>query len=120
MSEEDRYRKAWKDRNRRSLIAILLFFGGIAFVVVPLLIVKIPQRETLAGPFLVLMGIWVGAIFASVIYAHRFKCPRCGNYFSSKLKGKWIPPFCTHCGLPSNSPPTSEVAAAFKKLNYSN
>jgi hypothetical protein len=105
MTEEDRYRKAWKDRSRRSLIAILLMFGGfVAFVALPL-IATVPQLEMLAAPYLIIMGVWVLALVASGIYAAQFRCPGCGHRFSAKQKGARYQPFCTSCGLHVGSGP---------------
>lgn len=64
-----------------------------------------------------LFAIFVVIMFALAIYAHRFRCPRCGNYYTSNLKGIWLPPFCSHCGLPWNSSPTTAVSPLFRPKN---
>jgi hypothetical protein len=117
MTEEERYQAAWRDRNRRSLIAIGLAVGGSLALIVPVFFTTVPQREHLASTWLVLFGALLLSGFASVFYAGRFRCPRCDNRFSSNRKSRWIPQYCTHCGLPVGSGPTDAVDPLFKKSN---
>jgi len=101
MSEEERYRKAWKDRSRRSLIAILLMVGGlIRFVILPLTFPSIPKT-----PLLICMVVWVLALIAAVVSAARFRCPRCNHRFSAHTKGARYQPYCTNCGLAVGAKP---------------
>jgi hypothetical protein len=119
MTEEERYRAAWRDRNRRSLIAILLVFGGGAVILVPAFMDSQALMENLVANGGVFFVIWCSALLASVIYAARFRCPRCDHRFTAN-QPRYAPyymPYCTNCGLPAGSGPGPFVDPNFQKSN---
>jgi hypothetical protein len=115
MTEEERYQAAWRDRNRRSLLAILLVFGGAVVVIAPPFITSKVEMEALVTPLLIFIAIWVLALLASVIYAAHFRCPRCDHRFTANQKGPRYMPYCANCGLPVGSGPTLAVDPKFER-----
>jgi len=98
-----RYVAKWRDFNRRRALPLLLI---LALLLVPVLGL---QRELSAS----WMWIWIAALAAALIGQRLFRCPRCRERFSGKRNTRFAPPFCTSCGLPEGSPPTTAAHPDF-------
>jgi hypothetical protein len=112
LTEKESYSLAWRDRARRGLLTVIILFGGFIVLVAPMLAFNTEHRERYAFLFVIGLVVWLVALLSAGFYHTRFRCPRCGEFFNSK---RWTTPFCVHCGLPSGSPPTSEIAPAFSE-----
>ena len=109
-----RYVAAWRDLKRRRALFALLFCGGVGMVLLAWAIdpVELFPIELVMVPMVLTV---VPAIWTSF-----FRCPRCGNRYQSKAGYDEETKFCTHCGLPEDSPPTTAVAPDFEEWKKGN
>jgi membrane protease YdiL (CAAX protease family) len=112
MTEQERYRKAWRDRNIRFAV-FLGGFVGFPFVFsltlgwfvsanYPLFFRK--NMHLLIDLYALFYFLFVVVL---VTWWYRFRCPRCGEIFLWKSWTslmKW-PTACLHCRLPRNAIP---------------
>jgi hypothetical protein len=98
-----RYVAAWRDLHRRDALLLCV----IALVIVPALIHLPRDWSAIAA-----MG-WAVVVVLLVVWQRSFPCPRCGKRFHGKHRTRFAPLFCTHCGLPRDSAPTTAVAPDF-------
>lgn len=78
------------------VVAGLLWFPGSV-------ILAMSTQEQLPGisGFLLFFGIGAAAYYAAGTMLVRWRCPRCGRYFSARSPARAIPlkRQCQHCGL---------------------
>ncbi len=107
-----RYVTAWRDMRRRSYLAMSFLLGGFGLLMLTWAFFPEVEAEAKSSmPYLV--AAWFVLGMGSMIWAALSRCPRCGNRYSSKADEHETATFCTHCGLPLNSPPTTAVAPEF-------
>jgi hypothetical protein len=119
-----RYVAAWRDLKRRKLSPVLIIGSMVAFVAYVLVFTSsssIPAQPLYLSRSLLILGFAAWALGALVLglYLCAFKCPRCNERFAQNWGRSYLG-FCTQCGLPEYSPPTTEVSPQFlewKKLN---
>lgn len=104
MTEKERYEAAWQARRQRYWIC----FGGVAVLFVVAAAARLLRVSDNVG--VGLGGACVVAILGLYYWFCQFRCPRCGEVFSSQWPPKRRfqesgPPQCKHCGLKLNEIP---------------
>jgi hypothetical protein len=91
------YTREWADLRQRCAVEGLVIISGIvAFAGVGLFLSHFDYPEKYA----VLVAVpWVPALIWASARVRAFRCPRCGQRYSSWL-ARGIPSRCRHCGLP--------------------
>jgi predicted RNA-binding Zn-ribbon protein involved in translation (DUF1610 family) len=109
-----RYVDAWRDFRRRTNLGFAWMLGGLVF-----LVVWLPTETDRALRTGVAIAWLIGSAIAMVAKVI-FRCPRCGERFSSGRRRAQTPSFCTHCGLPAHSMRPDEVSPAFADWQRAN
>ena len=99
--EETKYAKAWEDRRRRGLVAVIFGTAGILYGALICARILVFDGHKFLQPYILPLII---AIFAVNWYVD-FRCPRCGKrflvgyYFKFFPRVYWLAKSCVHCGL---------------------
>ncbi|HWE74601.1 MAG TPA: hypothetical protein VG328_15675 [Stellaceae bacterium] len=106
--DQENYARAWRDLRNRGALFLVVLLGGAAIVLGPPMVVNPNLIENHIKLLLTGMILWLLLALATGLYAARFTCPRCGDYFNgSANRLRWFATErCLHCQLPAKSFPT--------------